>query len=348
MTTPRNTGPGASSNLGPIGTGPVQPPIPPPLDPDVLKQQQLLNEAALVSFTATPGTLQPFGRARLAWEITMPTTVLPGVNVEVLFRGVGDDQVVDSTGARIVAPYADHSYDLYLRAPKASRHIGSLDLVIDHSACPPPVNAGPGLFSQPIKDQANAPFPPGGTMTVRGNGAAVDIGYNSFVVDVPLKASINNWFDPDINISMGFSVASEGWRLRDKPEDYDNLGKAIGVAFDFANTHVIPGSAATVITFGAADKIMEIAEGTSDAYLRGFVGPVIALGIKDALVDIVRSSLDRLNDNVAAGQTPYSFYDLTLTAGEGVTIRYCPDPAKTSPAPTQPMGGGGSTPPTHP
>jgi hypothetical protein len=346
MTTPRNTGPGGSTGL--TGTGPVQPPVPPPLDPDEIKQKQLLNEAVLLSFAAVPGALQPFGRAKLAWDITMPTTVLPGVNVEVLFRGVGDDQVVDATATRIVAPYNDHSYGLYLRTPKASRHLGSLDLVVDHAACIPPVNIGPGLFSQPIKDQANGAFPSGGTITVRGNGAAVDIGYNSFVVDIPLKAAINNWFDPAINISIGFSLASEGWRLRERREEYDNLDKAIGVSFDLAKTNVIPGSSATVITFGAADKIMEIAEGTSDGYLYGFVGPEIANRIKHALVDNVWSSLSRINDNVPPGQTQNSFYDLTLTAAEGLTIRFCPDSAKSAQPPAQPTGGGGSTPTTHP
>jgi hypothetical protein len=75
---------------GSTGTGTTdQPPVPPvpPLDPEQVLEIQLLAEARLVSFTATPNPFKPFGHATLAWEVAMPTTVLPGVHVEVHLFG---------------------------------------------------------------------------------------------------------------------------------------------------------------------------------------------------------------------------------------------------------------------
>jgi len=78
-------GPGTTGTTSTTGTLPF-----PPIDPEQVREIQMLAEAVLVSFTATPNPVAPFGHATLAWNITMPTTVIPGVHVEVHLSGVGD------------------------------------------------------------------------------------------------------------------------------------------------------------------------------------------------------------------------------------------------------------------
>src|SRR3981081_296499 len=114
-------GPGTGTTTGTTN----QPPLPPPLDPEQVLEIQLLAQAGLVSFTATPDTLKPFGHATLAWEVTMPTTVIPGVHVEVHLFG-GRDQLIDRKGSQVVAPFGDTTYAVYLKTPLALPQLGPL------------------------------------------------------------------------------------------------------------------------------------------------------------------------------------------------------------------------------
>src|SRR5262245_66638873 len=110
MANPRRPGKGRA--LRPPPPPPEEPP--PPIDPDELRQIQMLAEAVLVSFSATPNPAPPYGRSKLEWVITMPTTVLPGVAVEVhLFDGIGDS-LVQPQGNRTVAPFGEWDYSISL------------------------------------------------------------------------------------------------------------------------------------------------------------------------------------------------------------------------------------------
>ena len=309
---------------GPVTTGTTTtgtPPIP-PLDPEQVREIQLLAEAALVSFTATPDALTPFGRATLAWEIRMPTTLIPGVHPEVHLYGVGD-QVVDPKGSQVVAPYGDTTYAVSLRTPLATRQMGTLDLAVDFGACTGVVTL-PGAFTAIIKGEADRSFPGGGKVTLRGGGSSVDIGDDSFVVDIPLRASLPNWFDADIDVSVGFSLSS--------------LNGQFNVTCDFARTEVSFGAATAVLTAGCSAAVAAALEAQSDGFLSGFVGPVVAERISAAIAANVHDNLVRL-DQEGPPPVPYQLYDVALTV-DGLTYRFCPaHPAPPGP-PHHPPGGG--------
>ena len=314
---------------GPPGTGPQpgttleppQPPQPPPLDPEELQQIELLNEAVLNSFTATPNPMPPYGKAKLQWDITMPTTMLIGVHPEVHLTDGTGDAVVDPTGQRTVAPYGEQDWSIYLKAPKASRFLGSVSVTVDVSTCTG-VDTAAAVVIALIKSQAEAPFPAGGQITLRGNGASVDIGINSFVVDVPLTASVPNWFDADVDVSMGFSLWADQGVLKARN--------------DFATTKVSPGFLSTVLSIGCASAVADGVEATADGFLNNFVGGVVAQRMRDAVQANIEDNLDRLH---AGNPGAYKFYDLTLTQ-DGMTYRYCPaHPANVGPT-HHPLGGG--------
>lgn len=310
---------------GPPGTGPnpattLNPqPQPPPLDPDEVKQIELLNGAVLNSFTATPNPMPPYGETKLQWDITMPTTVLIGVHPEVhLSDGVGDT-VVDPTGQEIVTPYGDQDWSITLKTPKASRYMGTVSVTVDLGTCTS-VEIGSVLVIAEIKSQAQSPFPAGGQIALRGGGATVDIGSNSFVVDLPLTASVPNWFDADVDVSMGFSIWAKDGVLQ--------------ASNDFATTKVSPGWLSTVLSVGCASAVADGVEATSDGFLNNFVGGAIAQNMVDAVQAQIDDKLAGINASSTVG--PYKFYDLSLTP-DVMTFWFCP---------TQ-QGGGGPTGPTH-
>jgi hypothetical protein len=314
---------------GPLGTGPhpgttldpPQPPQPPPIDPDELRQLELLNEAVLNSFIATPNPMPPFGKAKLSWDITMPTTILIGVHPEVhITDGVGD-AVVDPKGQRNIAPYAEQDWSVYLKTPKASRFLGSVSVTVDVSTCTT-VDTAAGVIIALIKGQAEAPFPAGGQISIRGGGAKVDIGINSFVVDVPLTASVPNWFDADVDVSMGFTLSADDGTLRG--------------SCDFATTKVSPGFLSTVLSVGCAAAVADGVEAASDGFLNNFVGGVITQRMVDNVQANINDNLARLNANSTSGS--YRFYNLSLTQ-DGMTYRFCP---------AHPGTGGGTGPTHHP
>ena len=60
----------------------------PPLDPDdqehaqqAADERKLLNKLRLLSFTATPGTVEPFQQSTLAWNVSVPAAVSDEIDV---------------------------------------------------------------------------------------------------------------------------------------------------------------------------------------------------------------------------------------------------------------------------
>jgi hypothetical protein len=324
MANPHGPGTTGIGSISTTGTLPI-----PPMDPEQVRQIQLLAEADLVSFTATPNALAPFGRATLAWDITMPTTVIPGVHVEVHLSGEEfGDQIVDPKGSRPVAPYGSAPYALSLRTPLASRQLGTLNLVVDFGSCKS-VPGAFGNFSDIVRVQANGVVAStGDQVKLRGNGSSVDIGYNSFVVDIPLTVSVPNWFDPDVNVSLGFDVLSQNGLVH--------------VTHNLAETDVSFGAGSSILSGGCSAFAASALEQQSDGFLYGFIGPVVAQRLQDGINDDIFGEngwLNRLNNSSPRPAVPYKFYDLTLTAADGLTYRFCPTHPAVPPSTRPPLGG---------
>jgi hypothetical protein len=240
----------------------------------------------------------------------MPTTVIPGVTVEVHLYGAGDDHLIEPKGSRVVAPYGDTTYAVSLQTRRASRQLGTLDLAVDFGACTSRVDPA-NWFTAGVVNEANKAFPPGEEVWVRENpGVSVDIGYNSFVVDIPLKVEVEDWFNPDVDVALGFSVSSQNGQVR--------------VTHDLATTYVSFGTLSTAISHGCSVLVEKALERQSNGFLSGCHGPVIAEQIKNALTVRLNDMLDGLNRTVPPPPVPYRIYDLTLTAGGGLTYRFCP------------------------
>lgn len=293
-----------------------------PIDPDEFRQIQLLNEASLVSFTAEPAQLQPFGKATLAWHVAMPTTDLPGVNVEVLLHLPDVDPVmVTPQGSRPVMPFARATYHLTLRAPKAARHLGTLELEVDIAACTFKDTTPIELLTA-VRQETDRAFPAGGEVHLRGSGPTLDLGAGSLVVDLPLTAPIPNWFNADIDVAMGFGVGAAQGQLR--------------VTHTLTTTSVTFGTASSILSAGCDEAVEKAVEVVTTGLIDNFIGPEIARRMAQTLqTDVIDAKLRQLNGATPPPASPYRLYEVLMTA-DGLTCRFCPSrPA----GPVTPLGG---------
>src|SRR5215831_4035948 len=90
------------------------PPLPPPIDPETLREIEMLNEAVLNAFAADLPSAKPFEANTLRWDVTMPTTVIPGA-VPALVLSLGANGRVDGldpVGSRPAAQRSATTYGL--------------------------------------------------------------------------------------------------------------------------------------------------------------------------------------------------------------------------------------------
>ena len=315
MTKPIHTGAdGHTGVTGIFGTGGGG-----KLDPDQVRQIQLLAEASLISFTATPATLTPFGTAELAWNIAMPNTVLPGVTVEVVIEGLGGDLVGNGPGGTVLpqdsvvlAPFGDTAYGVALRTPLAYRELGTLSLPVDFAACHSldlPLNK---FFTDPIIQAAKAQLQSNSQLKLRQD-PTVDVGINSFVLSIALEAEIPDWRNANVDVTMGFSIVSQR----------DGL---IVTSLNMANATVSPGPLSTILSAGCAAAVAGACEAVINGFLWSNVGPTMATRLADALNAGVLSRRELLGVKVVTytQEVPkFDLYDFILT-DKGVTIKVCP------------------------
>ena len=299
--------------------------LPPDDRPDFerLRHIRMLNEAQLVSFTATPNTLRPFGsRARVAWEVTMPTTVIPGVPVEVHLHWLADD-IVGRAGSEEFQLSSDTRFSLYLKTHLAARELGTLDLNADFGACQL-AECSAALFKAGIDVAVNEAFPPDGLMRLRGAGATVELHHNFFVISLPLEIRLNNWPNIDIDVSFTFDVKSE-------------IG-AFHVTHKSVSTTVTPGMLSALVSFGHSETAALVAGAVSDVFLARWDGPDIARRIKAQLDSLIESRRLQVQ-GASSPPASYRLHDFHLTP-DGWTGQVCPEHPVRPERPVPTPGGG--------
>lgn len=318
MANPRRPGGTGGNRADPTEIPPVDPP-----DFEQIRHRQMLNEAQLVSFTATPNTLRPFGsRARVAWEVTMPSTVIPGVQVEVHLRWLADD-IVGPAGSEEFQLSSDTRFSLYLKTPLAARELGTLDLNADFGACEP-VECSPALFKSAIDVAVHEAFPPDGLIKLRGAGATVELHHNFLVIAIPLEIPLNNWPNVDIDVSFTFDVKSE-------------IG-AFHVTHKSVKSTASPGLLSALVSGGNSETAAVVATAVADVFLARWDGPDIARRIKARLDEIIESRrLDVQGDS--SPPASYRLHDFHLTP-DGWTGHVCPEHPIRPERPVPTPGGG--------
>jgi len=296
MAHPRNIGTHGGTTSGNTG-GTVGPLI----EPNELQQIQLLEEAVLVSFAATPTALKPFARATLEWNIIMPTTVIPGVTVEVVIEGLGGDlEGAGPHGTIIVAPFTETVFGVALRTPLAYRELSTLTLPVDLSACRSQDLPLRDSFTNPVKAAARDSFQGNSQLRLRED-VSIDVGINSFVLFIPLEAEIPDWRNANVDVTISFEILTQ----------HDG---SVSAKLGTAHAAVIPGPLSTIGSLGCATVVADACEAVIDGFLWACVGPMIAANLAAALNSGVKDLFDH---------TQFQLYDYSLTE-VGITLKICP------------------------
>jgi hypothetical protein len=105
----------------------------------------------LHSFTASPPTIQAFGKSTLQWSVTGPPPDDPLITIEVRLEDVG----VSPNGSTTVAPSSTKTFHLTAGGDFASRLLGTVQVIVDFGVCQVqdlPAGVFSALAKQPIDD----------------------------------------------------------------------------------------------------------------------------------------------------------------------------------------------------
>jgi hypothetical protein len=340
----------------------VAPPPPPPIDPNELRQREMLNEAVVnkwaVEIKGVVSTVQPDEPPPAAkplewytvlWDVTMPTTVIPGV-VPVLDLRIepsqtfpdGPETVGDLSAAASLPRrqrYAT-SYALWIVAPKASRLLGMLTVDVDLSdaqqitATSGPVTSSSAYYEYPTSNittlvfaKLNGAFTDG--ILTKQRPPVVDAHLESLSVDLALDINIHlpHWaFDTTATVGVTWDVYG---RVPDpgSPLDADAM---IVSSISTANTNIATGALLAILSADIAGLVAYVAENESDQFLYQLVGPLIAQDLVDKLV----YEIQRWRPS-----NKWYLHHMDVDSAN-FTFWYCEKPA----SPTV----GGGTPPGHP
>lgn len=154
---------------------------------------EILGEVRLVSFTATPDHIGPFGASHLAWSVEGPL----GFHVRLGFVKV------QNTGGTVVQPAVTTTYRLSAQAGQASKVLGHVTVTVDGTGC---------VTYEPILKP---------TVTLRGalKGGVLNqpgiyfrsepsVTFSPATISFKLRlAQTIDWFpDPDIDIDGSFGL----------------------------------------------------------------------------------------------------------------------------------------------
>lgn len=298
--------------------------LPDPPDPDSLRQKQLLDEAMLRSISVSPNPAPPFGRVEVEWDVKMPVTVLPSVKVELHLHVGTQDSIVGAKGSLTTEPKDETVFVLFLRTPLATRQLAAVPLTMDFAACKAP-EIPSSLFHSALPGQASSLFPPGGEVMLRDDGLKLDIGIDSFVLEIPLEIEVPNWFNANVDLTLGFSVSG-------------GANKVI-VSYGFGKSKVGFGWLSGILSIGISAAVAFALEKMSDAYLDAIVGSAIGERLARVLTEPLREILESLNED---NPNPFKLQGVSLDQ-DRIKYRLCPTRPVPSTGTHGPVVGGAGT-----
>jgi hypothetical protein len=177
----------------------------------VEQQFELLGAIQVVSFSAYPPEVVPFGATTLSWQVKLPTTLHEPVSMIV----DGKKSAAGATSGSVVATLtAGTQFALTASSTLVSRVIKTLAVTVDTSACKAlgstPVAAS--VLTAPLKQQLDGRFSGSSQFALRSGGTVVTPVDGGANIAVPLHLNIPDWFDAemDITIQLGIWMAAVG------------------------------------------------------------------------------------------------------------------------------------------
>jgi hypothetical protein len=252
----------------------------PDIDDDTL---DCLTDTQANSFSATPTTVDPFGPpVTLRWSVSRPSTC--GVVVKLNGQSVG------LSGSMQVQPAVTTRYTLTAGIGGLSKTLRSLTVAVDTSACVtvPVPESTVRTAIRGVVDQIDAAT----NQLSQRSAAKVEIVPGGVSVALRLKAAVDNFADPDIDVD--FTI---GLRIRNGA--VEPFYKSFSVDVDWPWW-------VTVVTLGVSKFVEELIDDKIESAAR----PLILQAVKD----LVDGLVERLPGNLRLHSLQLLTDELRVTA----------------------------------
>jgi hypothetical protein len=238
------------------------------------QQVDMLSKIQVLSFTATPDRVQPFGKTTLSWNVRLPTGLHSGVTLQVGGRPAG------LTGSTSFTVSADTAFELTASMSIVKQFVlSSVQVTVDESSCR--TESFPAsVLTVPIQDNITSAFADhlAGTVQV---GPAADGG--GLPIQIPLEGGLS------LSIELGFLLGNNQQVVvaRNSVDASVNAGfdpvgcgdkvKAVAVAF---MTHIVDSEMVPQIAKALNDQIQQAATSAAsgDRFHRQFALTAFSLG----------------------------------------------------------------------
>lgn len=222
-----------------------------------------LGEVEVVSFTADPPTVEPFGGpATLSWNVRVPT----GCNAGLHLNG----RPVRTSGSMQVQPTVTTRYSLSARLGPASRFLDDLTLRVDTSACISSTIAESNIRGD-VRAAVAGAVAENEQLSQRSE-PRVEVDAGGIHLGLRFKLAIDNFVDPSIDVD-----ATVGLRLRDGAVDVSYRSFAVDVDWPWW---------VTALTAGVTKIIEEFMDDTVEDRLKPMLLEKVKQRIDDRVAEI--------------------------------------------------------------
>jgi hypothetical protein len=168
------------------------------------QEYELLGDIVVLSFTASPPTVMPFGSATLAWSVEVPTALETPVEL-----GVSDQMSYGTSGTATVTPYATTEYVLIAKTAIVERALTPVTVTVDQSACVSGNIPGTEITGN-FRNQIASMFQGGSNYILGDYTVSINEGDSTIDINVPLVIEVPDWFNGNVTMSVSIYISQQG------------------------------------------------------------------------------------------------------------------------------------------
>jgi hypothetical protein len=294
------------------------------------QEYEALGDILVLSFTASPPTVQPFVSATLAWSVEVPTALDAPVEI-----GVGDEMSYGTSGTATVTPYMTTEYGLIAKTAIVERALTAVVTVsVDSSAC---VSANiPGTaITGGFRNQIASIFQGSSNYSLGDYTVNINEADSTIDINVPLVIEVPDWFNANMTMSGSIYITQEGL-----PPNASVLVQSrnvtANVSWSWYSNILSLGNTAS-----AGAGMTQLAQ----VFLDEIVAQQVVAPMQNLVDQQIQASITAAQaDHPGAG--PYVLTSLGWDANQDLFWTLCPLPVKAPPQPggPPPVAGGGPPP----
>jgi hypothetical protein len=217
-----------------------------------------------------------------------------------------DDEEVTPTGSKEVSPSFTRTFHLNAKGSVVDESLGTAQVKVDFGACQEKEVVASAIQGR-VEDEIDAQLAGSRKVKPKG-GSKARLGDFRLDVTIPLEIEVRNWFNADMDVSLGFGLFASSERVRSDLRE---------VSADVSWT-LLEHLAGLGITGIIQAALQQLAEAFLD-----LMGDLLA----DRLASIVQDEVDRELALLNADNPLLPFHLHSMRVSDlALTFRFCPAP----------------------